>query len=374
MIFLSHAPHLTAMSYTANCGIVSLLFFLLLSPQPSAAQPATPNGGNSHYERFSPSLAVILGGLTAVLCLIGIYLIYIRIYSDNIRRSTVNGGAGRWRRGMRGLEAAVMATFPTMVYSEVKVHKIGRGGLECAVCLNEYEDGEMLRLIPKCDHVFHAECIDAWFASHTTCPVCRANLAPQTGEPVVSRPAELHNTEIDLEAQNVSSDSEPEEERRINNNNANNDAEEAGAIGLKSNPTLKRSRTHGSIPTRTGKPQFPRSHSTGHSMVQPGENTDRFTLRLPADVRNQLMSGKLNRTNSLVSSKENSLRRGYRDDGSSRGKPFGQLNKMERWPFNMSLPFFNRPSSIKSPKVAYNGEGTLSSPVGPVADSSRPQV
>ncbi|KAE8728484.1 hypothetical protein F3Y22_tig00004355pilonHSYRG00110 [Hibiscus syriacus] len=170
-----------------------------------------------------------------------------------------------------------------MVYSEVKGHKIGKGALECAVCLNEYEGDETPRLIPKCDHVFHTECIDAWLVSHTTCPVCRANLAPQTDEPVVSRPTELNNIDIDLEAQNVRSDSEPEEERGINNNNnVNRDVEaqvapEVGVIGLIR--TLTWNRTRGSISTSTGKLLFPGSHSTGHSMIQQGENTDRFTLR-----------------------------------------------------------------------------------------------
>ena len=69
------------------------------------------------------------------------------------------------------------------------------------MCLNEFEDDERLRLIPKCDHVFHPECIDAWLASHTTCPVCRANLVPEPGE-TVSRLAELDLPELDLEGQN----------------------------------------------------------------------------------------------------------------------------------------------------------------------------
>ncbi|KAK8515291.1 hypothetical protein V6N12_075336 [Hibiscus sabdariffa] len=218
------------MSNTAKQGIASLVFFLLLlSLPPSDAQPTNPNDA-TNYARLSPSLAVILAVLIAALFLIGFFSIYIRSCSDNTNVSSVNpvvGGGGRSRRGSRGLEASVIETFPTMVYSEVKVHKIGKGVLECAVCLNEFEDDDTLRLMPKCDHVFHPECIDAWLASHTTCPVCRANLAPQPGEPAVSQPAELSNTgtELELEAQNVSSDSEPEEERRINNNNVNSDAE-----------------------------------------------------------------------------------------------------------------------------------------------------
>jgi E3 ubiquitin-protein ligase ATL6/9/15/31/42/55 len=46
--------------------------------------------------------------------------------------------------------------------------------------------------------------------------------------------------------------------------------------------------------------KFPRSHSTGHSLVQPGEKTERYTLRLPEEVRKQIivMSGKLKRSSS----------------------------------------------------------------------------
>ncbi|KAF9604768.1 hypothetical protein IFM89_010309 [Coptis chinensis] len=87
------------------------------------------------------------------------------------------------------------------MYSVVKGLKIGKGALECAVCLNEFEDDETLRLLPKCDHVFHPECIDAWLASHTTCPVCRANLTPDSNHPAAD------GNEV-TEAQNQDSESD----------------------------------------------------------------------------------------------------------------------------------------------------------------------
>jgi hypothetical protein len=73
----------------------------------------------------------------------------------------------------------VIETFPTMAYADVREHKTVKGALECAVCLSEFDDDETLRLLPKCSHVFHPDCIDTWLASHVTCPVCRANLVPE---------------------------------------------------------------------------------------------------------------------------------------------------------------------------------------------------
>lgn len=47
---------------------------------------------------------------------------------------------------------------------------------DCAVCLCEFEADDKLRLLPKCSHAFHMECIDTWLLSHSTCPLCRACL------------------------------------------------------------------------------------------------------------------------------------------------------------------------------------------------------
>ncbi|KAF9602633.1 hypothetical protein IFM89_030521 [Coptis chinensis] len=82
-----------------------------------------------------------------------------------------------------GAEFVKTSVYGGKLYSVVKGLKIGKGALECAVCLNEFGNDETLRLLPKCDNVFHPECIDAWLASHTTCPVCRANLTPDSNHP-----------------------------------------------------------------------------------------------------------------------------------------------------------------------------------------------
>uniref|UniRef100_A0A0D9WQY5 RING-type E3 ubiquitin transferase n=1 Tax=Leersia perrieri TaxID=77586 RepID=A0A0D9WQY5_9ORYZ len=56
--------------------------------------------------------------------------------------------------------------------------KHGGGGRECAVCLGAVRDGEMVRRLPACEHVYHGECIDGWLAAHRTCPLCRCELDP----------------------------------------------------------------------------------------------------------------------------------------------------------------------------------------------------
>ncbi|XP_030485742.2 RING-H2 finger protein ATL5-like [Cannabis sativa] len=75
----------------------------------------------------------------------------------------------------QGLDLSILKTIPTFVYSS-SIHRVGVGAalLECAVCLSEFEDNDLGRALPKCSHVFHVECIDLWFGSHSNCPLCRA--------------------------------------------------------------------------------------------------------------------------------------------------------------------------------------------------------
>ncbi|CAI2364859.1 unnamed protein product [Moneuplotes crassus] len=51
----------------------------------------------------------------------------------------------------------------------------------CALCIDDFVQGDMLRRMQQCGHVFHAECIDEHIVycikkDETTCPYCRAEI------------------------------------------------------------------------------------------------------------------------------------------------------------------------------------------------------
>lgn len=54
----------------------------------------------------------------------------------------------------------------------------GGGWAQCAVCLSIVQEGETVRQLPACKHLFHVGCIDMWLHSHSTCPLCRASVEP----------------------------------------------------------------------------------------------------------------------------------------------------------------------------------------------------
>lgn len=364
---------LSLSAYLEQHGFVPLLLFFLL-PQIAMVEAQSdppPNNNQFPRARFSPSMAVIIVVLIAALFFMGFFSIYIRRCSD------ASGASGSVRRGLsmrarraaaaRGLDPSVIATFPTFSYSEVKDHKIGKGALECAVCLNEFEEDETLRLLPKCDHVFHPDCIDAWLESHVTCPVCRADLAPQAGDEPVQLPESTgNNEEID---DNMGRSSSRNEEVVVQ---VDDDQHQGQGSTLNRHVSFE----YPSRPPRSWSIRRPRmfgfgkfrSHSTGHSLVQPGENLERFTLRLPAEVRKEVMDRAiLNRTRSSATTlaREGSSRRGDRTgggEGSNRaGRFYRSIEISDREVKSDRWVFFNRGLSMRSPKVvAETGEGSTS--------------
>ncbi|XP_031103912.1 E3 ubiquitin-protein ligase ATL31 [Ipomoea triloba] len=390
MAALTKNKFVSSSIYTPRNGILSLpsfFFFvvlLLLSPVvPRAAAQQPPTDDSTYYRNFSPSMAVIIVVLVAALFFMGFFSIYIRHCNESSAGNSVRQALSMRRRAAaRGLDASVIETFPTFSYAEVKDQRIGKGALECAVCLNEFEDDETLRLIPKCDHVFHPECIDAWLEAHVTCPVCRANLAPQQGDEPVQTP-EVPTQDQQQEDGNGNGNDQPQNEEIsvhvVSDQEQRQQDGEGNAVRAKS---VKRNLSFNvpNRPPRSFSIKRPkmfskfRSHSTGHSLVLPGENLDRYTLKLPEDVRKEMMNrALLNRARSMAVHlpRDASSRRGYRTgggEGSSRGgRSYRRMDRLDgegrsdRWLFSIAPPFFSRWPSMKSPKVvADNGEASTS--------------
>lgn len=49
----------------------------------------------------------------------------------------------------------------------------------CSICHSQYEEGDILRSINSCNHIFHLSCIEEWLHNHTTCPVCRRDITTE---------------------------------------------------------------------------------------------------------------------------------------------------------------------------------------------------
>eukprot|EP00471_Norrisiella_sphaerica_P007069 CAMPEP_0184491030 /NCGR_PEP_ID=MMETSP0113_2-20130426/19470_1 /TAXON_ID=91329 /ORGANISM="Norrisiella sphaerica, Strain BC52" /LENGTH=218 /DNA_ID=CAMNT_0026875215 /DNA_START=209 /DNA_END=865 /DNA_ORIENTATION=+ len=63
-----------------------------------------------------------------------------------------------------------------------KLQEAGSSSETCAICTEEYEDGDLLRILPKCKHMFHIACIDKWlyqssdYSRPVSCPMCNTQL------------------------------------------------------------------------------------------------------------------------------------------------------------------------------------------------------
>ncbi|KAA8549434.1 hypothetical protein F0562_001093 [Nyssa sinensis] len=75
-----------------------------------------------------------------------------------------------WTSPTKGLDPSIIASIPLFVYDSDEQKR----GSECVICLSVFEDEDVGRLLPKCGHAFHVECIDMWLHSHSNCPICRA--------------------------------------------------------------------------------------------------------------------------------------------------------------------------------------------------------
>ncbi|XP_071737411.1 RING-H2 finger protein ATL2-like [Rutidosis leptorrhynchoides] len=160
------------------------------------SNPPSSNQWPDNEQQFTPSKSYALSGkimlssiiiLFVVVIILVIFHLYARCY---LRRRNQTRRRNRHNRSTRivfyvdnnavspsasgGLDSNVLESLPVFLYSsENKTHTP-----ECAVCLSEFEDGEKCRVLPKCKHSFHTECIDMWFFSNSTCPLCRSPVEP----------------------------------------------------------------------------------------------------------------------------------------------------------------------------------------------------
>ncbi|CAK9320215.1 unnamed protein product [Citrullus colocynthis] len=77
-----------------------------------------------------------------------------------------------------GLDQETITSYPKLLYSEAKLQKNDSTASCCSICLADYKNSDVLRLLPDCGHLFHLKCVDPWLRLHPTCPVCRTSPIP----------------------------------------------------------------------------------------------------------------------------------------------------------------------------------------------------
>lgn len=96
-----------------------------------------------------------------------------------ISRQARHGG-DVWRevleRKREVLERKVMAAPVRYGSPEMEMEMAANYCIDCAICLEDFESGELCQIFPVCNHIFHYSCIHHWLKRNTTCPICRCSI------------------------------------------------------------------------------------------------------------------------------------------------------------------------------------------------------
>ncbi|XP_057972090.1 RING-H2 finger protein ATL78-like [Malania oleifera] len=144
----------------------------------TAAAPAAANHPDQLLDTYGSSnsfdsnvVMVLSVLLCALICSLGLNSIIRCALRCSSLGASRGGGSPSARLANTGVKKKALSTFPTVSYTADL--NLPRVEAECVICLSEFAVGERLRLLPKCNHGFHARCIDTWLNAHSSCPTCR---------------------------------------------------------------------------------------------------------------------------------------------------------------------------------------------------------
>jgi hypothetical protein len=155
---------------------------------PNATGPIPWNQPRQHSHNssaFSPAVVAIISVLGSAFLVVSYYRIFAKLFirwqnrraGMDIENQQHHQDADITSSPMlqHGLDEALIKKIPIFEYKRGDAFTVET---ECAVCLMDFTDKQELRMLPKCAHAFHVPCIDTWLGTHSTCPLCRANIYP----------------------------------------------------------------------------------------------------------------------------------------------------------------------------------------------------
>ncbi|XAR50154.1 hypothetical protein NMG60_11004408 [Bertholletia excelsa] len=160
------------------------------SPQNSSNFVKEPNPPPQSASRINPAVLLVIVILALIFFISGLLHLLVRIlmkrpYFSSISQSNrypeqpSNTHALQrqlqqlFRLHDSGLDQALIDALPVFFYKDIMGLK---DPFDCAVCLCEFSGQDRLRLLPKCSHAFHINCIGTWLLTNSTCPLCRSTI------------------------------------------------------------------------------------------------------------------------------------------------------------------------------------------------------
>lgn len=78
----------------------------------------------------------------------------------------------------RGLDESVIREIPSFQF--IKGECEDQTVYGCVVCLTEFQEQDVIKILPNCNHAFHLDCIDIWLQTNSNCPLCRSSISGNT--------------------------------------------------------------------------------------------------------------------------------------------------------------------------------------------------
>lgn len=146
--------------------------YIIRDPVAPPVNGAFPHSSLTLGDKIDTKMVIIIGALLCVLtCALGISPIFRWVVRFSQMLSLVeepNSDVGLGKSELRHI--------PVAVYG-LQGADVAGTDTDCVICLGEFVGGEKVRVLPKCDHKFHVECVDVWLEAHSSCPTCRRSLA-----------------------------------------------------------------------------------------------------------------------------------------------------------------------------------------------------
>ncbi|KAK4357032.1 hypothetical protein RND71_022642 [Anisodus tanguticus] len=267
-----------------------------ISPPTSASIFGSPlHSSSSHHAGFPIIAVAIIGILTTGILLVSYYIFVIKCCLNWHRIDLLGRFSFSRNRRVedplmvyspavenRGLDESVIRSIPVFKYKKREEKDGALGGnatfsCECAVCLNEFQENEKLRVIPNCAHIFHIDCIDVWLQNNANCPLCRNSISLST----------TTNTKLFLLDPIIAPSSTPHQDPNLENfrdedyvvieiSNTNpiptNSGETTGHFSISPSPRKQK------VPSKKGK-KFNHITSMGDECINMRKKDDEFAIQ-----------------------------------------------------------------------------------------------